>query len=502
MNSDEHNAQHSSSFTVLVVDDSDANRYVTSHALKRAGFKVIEAATGKEGLELAKQLPTVVILDVKLPDILGYEVCRRIKSNPLTCHIPILQMSAAFLNNESKLYALESGADAYLIQPAESVVLVATVKSLVRLHQAELQTRIASRQWQATFDSLSEGVAIIDASGIIQRCNRSLSKLLDRPYGDIENSSLPELMQSCFGLAMTSNGSVSAKEVQFGARFFRIRVDPIFSQDMPSGGIFVLEETTDQKRAEEAFLVNERLAATGRMAHTMAHEVNNPLAAITNLVYLLRNSLNDSEAARQYMDSVEQELQRISRISKQILSFNRTVPSPIRICVSELVEDVLASNRQAIAEKCLRIDGEWDSSMFVDGYPAQLRQVFSNLVHNAIEASSPGGKIRIRISRCIRWDRPGERAIRISIADYGVGIPKADMPKIFDAFFTTKARKGSGIGLWLSSTVVQEHQGRLHVRSSTQPPHSGTCISTVLPMSTSSRNAQLEPQSRLRIPTS
>lgn len=487
MNSNELDLSSTAQFSVLVVDDNDANRYVTSHALTRAGFKIIEAATGKEGLELAKQLPTVIILDVRLPDILGYEVCRRIKSNPHTSHIPILQLSAAFLNNESKLYALESGADAYLIQPAEPVVLVATVKSLVRLHRAELRARVASRQWQTTFDSLSEGVAVIDASGIIQRCNRSLSNLLDRPYGDIENASLTDLIQACFGVTIASDGNVSPKEVQAGTRFFRIRVDPIVSLDMPAGGIFILEETTDQKRAAEALLVNERLAATGRMAHTMAHEVNNPLAAITNLVYLLRDSLHDPETAGQYMDSMEQELQRISRISKQILSFNRTASSPIRICVSELVEDVLASNNQAIVEKGLRIDGEWDSSVFVDGYPAQLRQVFSNLVYNAIEASSPGGKIRIRISRCTRWDRPGERAIRVSIADYGIGILKKDMPKIFDAFFTTKARKGSGIGLWLSATVVQEHQGSLHVRSSTQPPHSGTCISTVLPISTSSR---------------
>jgi len=114
--------------TILVVDDRPANRYATVHALTRAGFQVIEAESGREALELAKQVPAAILLDVKLPDILGYEVCRRIKSNPRTSHIPVLQLSAAFADNESRVYALESGADAYLTQPVESNVLVATVR--------------------------------------------------------------------------------------------------------------------------------------------------------------------------------------------------------------------------------------------------------------------------------------------------------------------------------------------------------------------------------------
>ena len=113
--------------TILVVDDRPANRYTVAHALKRAGYDVIEAETGTEALELAKQVPSAILLDVKLPDILGCEVCRRLKANPRTSHIPVLQLSAAFVDNESRVYALESGADAYLTQPVEANVLVATM---------------------------------------------------------------------------------------------------------------------------------------------------------------------------------------------------------------------------------------------------------------------------------------------------------------------------------------------------------------------------------------
>ncbi len=482
MNSPKTLANITSGFSVLIVDDRADNRYTTSHALKRAGFSIIEAETGREALELSKQLPTVIVLDVKLPDILGYEVCRRIKSNPLTRHIPILQLSAAFHDTESKLYALGSGADAYLIQPAEPIVLVATVNSLVRIHQAESQARISAQQWQATFDSLNEGVAIMDQSGTVLRCNRSMSALLARTYGEIENRSIGELIHTQFGIPFEVQSESSSREVQLGTRFFRLSVEPVILQEVPSGSILILEETTDRKRAEQALLVSERLAATGRMAHTIAHEINNPLEAITNLLYLLRDATADSKAAQDYLKTAEQELERVSRISRQILSFNRESAVPVEVCISELMGDVLALNNRAIVEKHLRIRKEWNAAVQVHGFPAQIRQVFSNLVRNAIEASVPEGEIRIRISKRTLWNGASKQAVRISIADHGVGISRENIPKIFEAFFTTKALKGSGVGLWLSSTIIHEHKGKLQVRSTNQLPKTGTCMSVLLPM--------------------
>jgi two-component system, NtrC family, sensor kinase len=467
--------------TVLIVDDREANRYTTAHALTRAGFGVIEASTGKEALELSKDLPAVIVLDVKLPDILGYEVCRRIKANSQTRHIPVLQLSAAFLNNESKLFALESGADAYLIQPADPVVLVATVKSLVRLHQAESQAQLAAQQWQATFDALSEGVAIVDGTGSVQRCNRAMTTLLDRTYGEIENHSIDELIQQCFGRVVLTMDSPSV-EFKAGSRFFRLSLDPIPSgADAGAGSIFIVSETTKQKLAEEALLISERLAATGRISHTIAHEINNPLEALTNLLYLLKGSLDKPDLASEFVHTASIELQRVSRITKQILSFNRESSSPVDIRISEIIEDVLALNNRALVAKGIQVEKEWDAALVIQGFPAQLRQVFSNLVRNAIEASHPGGKIRIRSSRSRMWHSRAEPAVRVTIADCGVGIPRENIARVFDAFFTTKDLKGSGIGLWLSSTIIQEHGGRIRVRSSTRPARSGTCLSIMLP---------------------
>jgi two-component system NtrC family sensor kinase len=467
--------------TVLIVDDRAANRYTTAHALARSGFNVIEASTGKEALELARKLPTVIVLDVKLPDILGYEVCRRIKANSQTKHIPVLQLSAAFLSNESKLYALESGADAYLIQPADPVVLVATVKSLVRLHRAESQAQLAARQWQATFDALNEGVAILDSFGIVQRCNRAMTSLLGKSYGEIEGCRFDDLIRQCFGSGMALHGGQPPVEVQSGSRFFRLSLDSIASHDEITGNIFIVAETTNQKLAEEALLANERLAATGRMAHTIAHEINNPLEAITNLVYLLQGSLDRPEIANQYLKSTASELARVSRISKQILSFNRESSSPVEILLSEIIEDVLALNNRAVVDKGLQVDRDVNSTLSIWGFPAQLRQVFSNIIRNAVEASFFGGRIRIRISTCRLGRHLDSPAVRVTVADNGVGIHPENTKRVFDAFFTTKDLKGSGVGLWLSSSIVHEHGGHLRVRSSTQQPRSGTCMSVVLP---------------------
>ena len=217
----------------------------------------------------------------------------------------MLQLSAAFLSNESKLYALESGADAYLIQPADPVVLVATVKSLVRLHRAESQSQLAAKQWQATFDALDEGVAILDSSGVVQRCNRAMTNLLDRSYSEIEGLTLDALTRECFGFDPSQSGKGFPIEVQSRKRFFRLSEAPIISQGESTGCIFIVAETTQQKLAEQALLVSERLAATGRIAHTIAHEINNPLEAITNLVFLLQSSLDKPVVAEQYLNAAD-----------------------------------------------------------------------------------------------------------------------------------------------------------------------------------------------------
>ncbi len=357
--------------TILVVDDRPANRYATVDALMRSGFKVIEAESGREALELAQQVPAAILLDVKLRDILGYEVCRRIKSDPRTSHIPVLQLSTAFAENESRVYAIESGADAYLTQPVEPSVLVATVRSLVKLHEAESLAKIASKQWQATFDALGEGVAVVDPAGIVQRCNRAMTELLRRPYTEIEGHDLQQLLQETLQFQLPQETAVGSLEALAGSQWFRLNLEAVYLEDALISRIFILAEITQQKLAEHSALLNERLAATGRMAHTIAHEINNPLEAITNLLYLLRGPLAGSPQGSAYLQSAEREVQRVSRIARQILSFHRESSAPLVVDLAELMEDVLALNNREVVSKNLAIVKEWQGPVAIQGFPAQ-----------------------------------------------------------------------------------------------------------------------------------
>lgn len=468
--------------TILIVDDREENRYSLRHTLTRAGFLTVEAATGAEALAMSRSLPDVVVLDVRLPDILGYEVCRRLKANAQTRHIPVLQLSAAFLSTESKLYALESGADSYLVQPVDPMVLVATVRSLVRLHQAEKQAQVAAQQWAMTFDALSEGVAIVH-DGVVQRCNRAMTKLLGVSYSQIERKSFPELLRHRFEVEEAELQSGADVHVQMESRFFKLCMSRLPPDWGTPGSIFIVSDTTPQKRAEEALLLNERLAATGRMAHIIAHEINNPLEAITNLLYLAQTSEGVQGEAHGFLQTAANEVDRVSQISRQILSFHREARDPVEICLAELVEGVLALATHTASKRRLAMRLEVDRDLVILGMPARLRQAFSNIIRNAIEASGEGGPIHIRIARSsMRRGESFGRAVRVTIADAGTGIPRALQGRIFEAFFTTKDQKGSGVGLWLTATIVQEHGGRLQVRSSTEPGRSGTCISLLLPM--------------------
>ncbi|HUS18377.1 MAG TPA: ATP-binding protein [Terriglobales bacterium] len=471
---------------ILHVDDRDENRYIVSKILRNAGFQVIEGQTGREALELASKQPDLIILDVRLPDIIGYEVSKRIKSNPATCSIPIIQLSASFISNESKVQALDSGADQYLTQPVEGPVLVASVKALLRMRTAEALSRLSARQWQTTFDALAEGIGLLDGEQHVLRCNRAMSELLGLPLSQIEGRNCEELLHSVFGNSPDYSQSLLGRQVlelQTGSRWFRVTIDPVANdRNDPSGSILVIAETTAQKQAEEALKVADRLAAAGRLAHSIAHEINNPLEAVTNAIFLLKQSLHHDPEAMVYLDMADTELQRVSRITKQTLSFHRDSSRPVRVSVSELVESALVLYRQQIVDRELLVEKRFDGEGFVEGFPGQLRQVFSNLVANAIDASSAKGRLIVHVYDSRSWCDDAVPGVRVVFCDSGKGIPVPERKHIFDAFFTTKEQKGSGLGLWLSMGIINQHHGRIRVRSSVEPP-AGTCFSLFFPRS-------------------
>lgn len=466
---------------ILLVDDTEQNRYILSRILTRAGFTIEECRTGKEALEKVLDSPDLIILDVQLPDISGYDVCRRIKSNSATASIPILQISAAFTNNESKVMALEGGADGYLTHPVDSTVLVATVRALLRVKQAEMLMRQSAQQWQSTFDALSEGLLLLDNEGRVVRCNRAFTELCHASFKEIIGANGADILKRCIGstgLLEFQIQNSESREVQHEGQWFHVRVDVVSAAELRFGAIVVVANIRERKMAEESLRNSEKLAATGRLAHTIAHEINNPLEALTNLIYLAQISTNQPDVAG-YLIQAADELSRVARITRQVLSFNRETSRAVPLNLNELLETVLALYNAQITNKSINLGYEHDAvPSLVEGFPGELRQVLANLIGNAIDAAPDGGNVTLRVKP---QTVDGVAGVSLIISDNGPGIPEHIRKQVFEPFFTTKELKGSGLGLWLSNTIVNKHHGRLRFRSSVEPGRSGTCFCLFLP---------------------
>jgi signal transduction histidine kinase len=226
---------------------------------------------------------------------------------------------------------------------------------------------------------------------------------------------------------------------------------------------------------------NQKLITIGRLAASIAHEINNPLESITNLLYLLGEERELSPSARSYLALAQKELGRVGQISRQTLNFSRETTGPVRVHIDELLEEVLSLYSRRTMEKNLRVERQYDCPEEALVYPGEMRQVLSNLVTNAVEASSPNGRLRVRV-RCTRsWSDHGVRGIRISVGDNGSGIPRNVQRRLGQPFFTTKGQRGTGLGLWVTRSIVERYGGEIQMRSSVDAGRHGTVFSIFLP---------------------
>jgi signal transduction histidine kinase len=240
-------------------------------------------------------------------------------------------------------------------------------------------------------------------------------------------------------------------------------------------------DITARKRAEEALLRSEKLATLGRLAATIAHEINNPLAATTNLLYLIQTSEGLPEDARQNAKAADAELKRIAHITRQSLGFYRETSGPVPASVSELLDASIDLLQAKIKTKNAIIRREWSGDLVVHAVPGELRQVFSNLLSNALDALEPGGHLRIRAKEYGSEASAAGRRIRVMFADNGHGIDSELRSRIFDPFFTTKGNFGTGLGLWVTKQIVEKHGGSIRMRSRCNARQSGTVFSVTLP---------------------
>ena len=237
----------------------------------------------------------------------------------------------------------------------------------------------------------------------------------------------------------------------------------------------IARDVTAQTRAEEALRRNEKLATAGRLAAVVAHEINNPLEAITNLLYLARR---DPPRQNEYLDQAEKEVERVAEFAHQTLGFVRETSSPAQVNLEEILDQVLQLYQRRLQDKHIQVEKRYATGARITGFPGELRQLFANLIINAVDAMKDGGRLWVRVRRSHQNARA---AVSVTIADNGAGIPPDAVARIFEPFFTTKQDFGTGLGLWFSQGIAQKHGGHIRFRTRVNRGNSsGTIFSVTL----------------------
>jgi PAS domain S-box-containing protein len=247
------------------------------------------------------------------------------------------------------------------------------------------------------------------------------------------------------------------------------------------GAAKIVRDITQRRKAERALQITERLASVGRLAATVAHEINNPLEAVTNLIYLSRHGASLSDV-KKYLSLAEEELERVSHLTRQTLGFYRETKGATRFELGEIVRSLLSVFTSRTRNRGIELCPEIQDHSELFAVPGEIRQVVANLISNSIDAVEAGGRVRIRVSAARQWSGEPREGVRLTVADTGSGIPAELRAQLFEPFFTTKKDVGTGLGLWVCKNIVANHHGSIRVRSTTEPGKSGTVFSVFLPL--------------------
>jgi PAS domain S-box-containing protein len=263
------------------------------------------------------------------------------------------------------------------------------------------------------------------------------------------------------------------------------------------GASKIARDISDRKRMEKVLILSEKLAATGRMAATIAHEVNNPLESLMNLIYLARQSCTESSQAQGYLITAEGELERVSHIARQTLGFYRDTGSPVDVYLHDLIVNVLTVYQSKLLTSRISVESSFNDLRKISVSRGEMLQIFSNLITNSIDAMKEGGKLSVSLRKTTALDRDG---IQTVIRDTGTGISPENLEKIFEPFFTTKGNLGTGIGLWVTRQLVEFRGGQIAVTSSTEPGKSGTSVTIFIPFAAPKKSGLQETKETISEP--
>lgn len=265
------------------------------------------------------------------------------------------------------------------------------------------------------------------------------------------------------------------------SRVFDMSYSPVYGADGTIQAITAAWlEITHLKKAESALVQSEKLAAVGRLASSISHEINNPLEAITNLLFLIAQHQDLPDELKVYVHMAQSELSRVSQIATQTLRFHRQTAKPTWVTTARLIDAVLNLYHGRLANSGIRVRPFYATEARVLCFENDIRQVLNNLIANAIDAMRNGGRLMVRAHDSVDFST-GRRGVRLTIADTGHGIAPEVQHRLFEPFYTTKGLNGTGLGLWISESIVNRHKGRLTVRSSQNPERHGTVFTLFLP---------------------
>jgi PAS domain S-box-containing protein len=359
----------------------------------------------------------------------------------------------------------------------------------------------SEQQLRTTLASIGDGVVSCDADGNILMMNPVAHKLTGWGHDEAHGKPLREVFHNVHETTREHMEDPVAKVkrlngiVDLANHTVLIRKDgtemniadsaaPIRDQNGDIiGVVLVFRDITMERRTQEALLANEKLAVAGRLAATIAHEIHNPLDSVSNLLYLMRNSASPEES-RQFMDMAEQELARVTQISRAMLGLYRESRAPVPVDLKEMLEEILLLMDRRLASLGVAVASDLPASISVGAFPAELRQVFTNLIANAAEAAGSGGEVSIRvIPQAAGTNADGQKlseGAAVVIADNGPGIAADVRPHLFQPFFTTKGVNGTGLGLWVSRGIINKHGGIIELTSNTGGSAHGTAVRVFL----------------------
>jgi PAS domain S-box-containing protein len=359
----------------------------------------------------------------------------------------------------------------------------------------------SEQQLRTTLDSIGDGVITCDAQGRVQMMNPVARDLTGWSQSDASGQPLEKVFHIVNETSRERVETPVAKVqrlnrmVGIANHTILIRKDgtelnisdngaPIRDQKGETTGIvLVFRDITMERKTQDALIANEKLAVAGRLAATIAHEIHNPLDSVSNLLYLMRNGASTEESS-QFMDIAEQELTRVTHISRAMLGLYRESKAPVVVDLKEMLQEILLLLERRLIDLGVTVATDMPKPVSVAAFPAELRQVFTNLITNAAEAAGPGGKLKISITPHNAGVDPVKQKMQvgatITVADNGAGIPDDVQPHLFQPFFTTKGERGTGLGLWVSRGIINKHGGTISLTSDTTEAAHGTVVSVFL----------------------